>query len=201
MPSPSNLSLTICSNRCNPVADLHPFATYSAEIAALNLREGMQSVRAMREEVGTGSIPNAPGWSRIVFIAAVCALGGVGFLAATILMNGRALSFYTRPAPAAVIEAPVQPAQEVVSQVVAKPKPVANDRFTAIEFAPRGEINKATLARCRSHVEAGRAFESLSLKRVAAIREAKSSVDPEAVCLDYLSAEARQGLAPDQLRR
>jgi hypothetical protein len=201
MPAAGNLSLTICTDSSNPVADLHPFATSSPEIAGLKLREGMPSVRAMREEVGAESIPNAPGWSRIVFIAAVCALGGIGFLGATIFMNGRALSFYTRLPVAAPAEAPVQPAQEVVSQIAPRPKPAANDRFQAIEFAPRGEINKATLARCRSHVEAGRAFESLSLKRIGAIREAKNNGDPEAICLDYLGAEAPQGLAPDQLRR
>jgi hypothetical protein len=155
----------------------------------------------MREEVGAESIPNAPGWSRIIFIAAICALGGVGFLGATIFMNGRALSFDRRSVPAAVIEAPAQPVQEVVSQIAPKPKPAANDRFQAIEIAPRAEINKATLARCRSHVEAGRAFETLSLKRIAAIRDAKDNVDPQAICRDYLAAEARQELAPDQLRR
>ena len=67
MPIAGNLLLTIPGDRCNAAADLHGFATYSPEIAALHLREGMPSVRAMREEVGTGSIPNAPGWSRIVF--------------------------------------------------------------------------------------------------------------------------------------
>lgn len=56
----------------------------------------MQSVRAMREEVGTPSVPDGAGWSRIVFIALGCALAGIGFLAATIVMNGRALSFVDR---------------------------------------------------------------------------------------------------------
>jgi hypothetical protein len=62
----------------------------------------MQSVRAMREEVGTPSVPDGAGWSRIVFIALGCALAGIGFLAATIVMNGRALSFVERPAAAQV---------------------------------------------------------------------------------------------------
>jgi hypothetical protein len=52
----------------------------------------MPSVRAMRKEVSSESTPSAPDWSRVIFIAAVCALGGIGFLAASILMNGRALS-------------------------------------------------------------------------------------------------------------
>ena len=155
----------------------------------------MQSVRAMREEVGAGSIPNAPGWSRIVFIAAVCALGGVGFLTATILMNGRALSFSQRSAAAPMIETPAPfAALQAAPQPAAKPKAPLNDRFQAIDIVPRSDINKATLARCRSHVEGGRPFETLSLKRVAEMRESRNQ-DPESICRDYLSAEAAQGAA------
>jgi len=157
----------------------------------------MPSVRAMREEVGTGGIPNAPGWSRIVFIAAVCALGGIGFLAATIIMNGRALSFYRRSvAPQLADIQPPSPAAatpEAAAKSLPKSKAPANDRFQPIDIAPHGEINKAVLARCRSHVEAGRPFESLSLKPITEIREAKrTGNDPEAICLDYLAAEAKQ---------
>jgi hypothetical protein len=154
----------------------------------------MQSVRAMREEVGTASAPDGAGWSRIVFIAVVCALGGIGFLAATILMNGRALSFFQRPVAAAAIEQPAPPFAEAPAPAPAKPKPQINDRFQAIEVAPRGEINKAALARCRSHVEAGRAFESLSMKRIAELRDARrlGDYDPEAICRDYLTVEAKQ---------
>ncbi|MEA2856685.1 MAG: hypothetical protein QOH98_1006 [Methylobacteriaceae bacterium] len=161
------------------------------------------SVRAMRAEVGTESVPDAAGWSRIVFIAAVCALGGVGFLGATVVMNGRALSFQ-RSGAAAVAEAALPaPAPEPVAQAPAKPKPPVNDHFQPVDFAPRPGINKATLARCRSHVEAGRPFESLSLKRIAEIRELRKSgeSDPEAICADYLAAEARQIPGLDQLRR
>jgi hypothetical protein len=152
------------------------------------------SVRAMREEVGTGSVPNAPGWSRIVFIAAVCALGGIGFLAATILMNGRALSFNQRSTMAQVVETPATATvPDSLTQTPAKPKPALNDRFQPVDFVPRAEINKAALARCRSHVEAGRPFESLSLKRITEMREAKKTGnDPETVCLDYFAAEAKQ---------
>ncbi|MEA2759165.1 MAG: hypothetical protein QOH65_1778 [Methylobacteriaceae bacterium] len=152
------------------------------------------SVRAMREEVGTASIPNAPGWSRIVFIAAVCALGGIGFLAATILMNGRALSFSQRSTMGQVIETPASgTVPDSLTQAPAKPKPAVNDRFQPVDFVPRAEINKAALARCRSHVEAARPFESLSLKRITEMREAKKTGnDPEAICLDYFAAEAKQ---------
>ena len=156
----------------------------------------MQSVRAMREEVGAESIPNAPGWSRILFIAAICALGGIGFLAATILMNGRALSFFQRSAAAPVVETPAPPpVLQTPAPALVKPKPPANDGFQAIDIAPRTETNKATLARCRSHVEAGRAFESLSPKRVAEMREARKSgdYDPEAICRDYFATEAAAG--------
>jgi hypothetical protein len=155
----------------------------------------MPSVRTMREGVGAESIPDAAGWSRIVFIAAVCALGGIGFLAATILMNGRALSFLSRPTAVAAVERPAPVTAEIIAPVAAKPKPPVNDRFQPIDVAPRSEINKATLARCRSHVEAGRAFESLSLKRIAEMRDARRTGDtePEAICRDYLTAESRQG--------
>jgi hypothetical protein len=68
-----------------------------------------------------------------------------------------------------------------------------NDRFQPVDFVPRAEINKAALARCRSHVEAGRPFESLSLKRITEMREVKKTGnDPEAICLDYFAAEAKQ---------
>jgi hypothetical protein len=150
----------------------------------------------MREEVGAESIPNAPGWSRIVFIAAICALGGIGFLAATILMNGRALSFSQRSAAAPIIETPAPaPVLQAPTPALAKPKSLANDRFQAIDIPPRTETNKATLARCRSHVEAGRPFEALSLKRASEMREARKTGDhdPETICRDYLAAEARAG--------
>jgi hypothetical protein len=194
MPATGNLLLTIRESRCNPGLDLHSFATSTAEIAALQREPSMQSVRAMREEVGTASAPDGAGWSRIVFIAAVCALGGVGFLAATILMNGRAQSLFQRPATIAAIEKPTPAEAEAPAPVPIKPKPAVSDRFQAIDVAPRGEINKATLARCRSHVEAGRAFESLSLKRIADMRDARriGDYDPEAICRDYLTPEAKQ---------
>jgi hypothetical protein len=149
----------------------------------------------MREEVGAASVSDSAGWSRIVFIAAVCALGGIGFLAATILMNGRALSFLQRPAALAATERQAaQPTAEIVATVAAKPKTPVNDHFQSIDVAPRGEVNKATLARCRSHVEAGRPFEALSLKRIAELRDARTgNSEPEAICREYLSAEARQG--------
>ena len=156
----------------------------------------MPSVRAMREEVGAASVSDAAGWSRIVFIAIVCALGGIGFLAASILMNGRALSFYQRGTATTMVADPAAaPAAEVAAPVPAKPKPVSNDRFQAVDFVPRGEINKAALARCRSHVEAGRPFESLSQKRIAELRELRKTGenDPEAICLNYLAAESRAG--------
>jgi hypothetical protein len=148
----------------------------------------------MREEVGTASARDGAGWSRIVFIAAVCTLGGVGFLTATILMNGRTLSLLQRPIAVAATEQPGPPVAEAPALTAAKPKPPVNDRFQAIEVAPRGEINKAALARCRSHVEAGRAFESLSMKRIAELRDARrlGDYDPEAICRDYLTAEAKQ---------
>ena len=155
----------------------------------------MPSVRAMREEVGAASIPDAADWSRVIFIAAVCALGGIGFLAATILMNGRALPFYQRGSTAqlADVQLPAPAAAEPAAKPLLKPKPATNDRFQPIDITPRSEINKATLARCRSHVEAGRPFESLSLKRITEIREAKKTGnDPEAICLDYFAAEAKQ---------
>jgi hypothetical protein len=158
----------------------------------------------MREEVGAASVPDGAGWSRIVFIAAICALGGLGFLAATILMNGRALSFYHRSGAVPITEtAAPAPAPEVVAQPAVKPKPAVNDRFQPIDFVPRAEVNKATLARCRSHVEAGRPFESLSLKRIAELRELRKAgeSDPEAICRDHLTAEARQAPGADQLRR
>ncbi len=155
----------------------------------------MPSVRAMRQEVGAESIPNAPGWSRIVFIAAVCALGGIGFLGATILMNGRALSAYQRSNTTALadVQAPVAPAPvaEATSKAVPKPKAPTNDRFLAVEVSPRADINRAALARCRSHVEAGKPFESLSTKQIAAMREARRDADPETICLEYLNADSR----------
>jgi hypothetical protein len=155
----------------------------------------------MRAEVGTESVPDAAGWSRIVFIAAVCALGGLGFLGATVVMNGRALSFQ-RSSAAPLPEAPVPaPTPEPVAQAPSKPKPPVNDRFQPVDFAPRPGVNKATLARCRSHVEAGRPFESLSLKRIAEMRDTKTNLDPEAICADYLAAEARHIPGVDQLRR
>jgi hypothetical protein len=157
--------------------------------------EAMSSVRVMRTEVGTESIPNAPGWSRIVFIAAVCALGGIGFLGATILMNGRVLSAYQRSNATALadVQAPVAPAPvaEAAPKTTPKPKAPTNDRFLAVEVSPRSDINRAALARCRSHVEAGKPFEGLSLKQMAAYRDARRDADPEAICLEYLSAESR----------
>jgi hypothetical protein len=148
----------------------------------------------MRQEVGAESVPDAAGWSRIVFIAAVCALGGIGFLSATILMNGRALSFFQRTSAVAAIEQPTaSPTAEIVANVAAKPKPPVNEHFQPIDVVPRGEVNKANLARCRSHVEAGRPFEALSLKRIAELRDGRhGNSDPEAMCREYLSAEARQ---------
>jgi|1186.fasta_scaffold135246_2 hypothetical protein len=147
---------------------------------------------------GRPSAPDGAGWSRIVFIAVVCALAGIGFLSATILINGRALSFVQRPAAAQVVDvqAPISTmAPEGRSNPIAKPKPPVNDRFQAVDFVPRAVVNKATLARCRSHVEAGRTFEGLSPKRVAEIREQRKTGerDPESICLDYLNAESRVG--------
>jgi hypothetical protein len=187
-----NVSLTMRESRCNMRLDLHAFATESAEIAGLNREPSMQSVRAMRQEVGTASAPDSAGWSGIVFIAVVCTLGGIGFLGATILMNGRALSSLQRPPALAATEQPA-PMVEVPAPIPAKPKPQVNDRFQAIDVAPRGEINKATLARCRSHLEAGRPFESLSLKRIAELRDGRRSgdYDPEAICREYLAADAK----------
>ena len=157
----------------------------------------MSSVRAMREEVGAASIPDAADWSRVIFIAAVCALGGIGFLAATILMNGRALPFAQRGSTAQLtdVQLPAPAAAEPAAKPLLKPKPATNDRFQPIDITPRSEINKATLARCRSHVEAGRAFEGLSPKRVAETREQRKAGDrdPESICLDYLAAESRAG--------
>jgi hypothetical protein len=201
MREPGNVSLTIPGFGCNAAADLHRFATLPSGKCRLKTRETSMSVRAMRAEGGAESIPDAAGWSRIVFIAAACALGGLGFLGATVFMNGRALSFQRSGAPAAV-EVPA-PAPEPVPQAPAKPKPPPNDHFQPVDFAPRPGVNKATLARCRSHVEAGRAFESLSLKRMAEMRELRKAgeSDPEAICADYLAVEARQGLGSDQLRR
>ena len=157
----------------------------------------MQSVRAMREEVGTARAPDGAGWSRIIFIAAICALGGVGFLAATILMNGRVLSF-ARPAavPVTDVQAPSLAAiPEPAPKAVSKPKSPANDRFQPVDFVARAEVNRAALARCRSHVEAGRVFEGLSPKRVAEIREERkpSDRDPESICRDYLGNESAAG--------
>ena len=156
----------------------------------------MQSVRAMREEVGT-SVPDGAGWSRIVFIALGCALAGIGFLAATIVMNGRALSFVSRSAATHVdVQAPTAAtAPEAAPKALAKPRPPVNDRFQPVDFLPRAEINKATLARCRSHVEAGRTFEGLSPRRIAEIREERKTAerDPEAICRDYLSTESGAG--------
>lgn len=153
----------------------------------------MPSVRAMREEVGAASIPDAADWSRVIFIAAVCALGGIGFLAATILMHGRGLPFYQRGSTAqlADVQSPAPAVAEPAAKPLPKPKPAANDRFQPIDITPRSEINKAALARCRSHVEAGRPFEALSLKRMAAIRETKGNTDPEAICIEYFTAESR----------
>ena len=190
-----NLSLTIRGDQRNIAPDLHSFAISSAEIAPLHRELSMQSVRAMREEVGTASAPDGAGWSRIVFIAIICALGGVGFLAATILMNGRALSFAQRPAAAQLSDVqtpPSETAPDPAPKPVVKTKPV-NDRFQPVDFAPRGEINKAALARCRSHVEAGRAFDGLSPKRVVEIREQRQlrDRDPESICAEYLAAESR----------
>jgi hypothetical protein len=147
----------------------------------------------MRKEIGAESISNAPGWSRIIFIAAFCGLGGLGFLGASVFMNGRAPSFLTRSSVAA-IEAPAKPAQEVVAHPAPKPKAPVNDRFKTVDFAPRTQINKASLARCRSHVDAGRPFEGLSLRRIAEMRDLKKmgESDAEAICVDYLTAEARQ---------
>ena len=153
----------------------------------------MPSVRLMREEVAAAeSISNAPGWSRIVFIAAVCALGGIGFLGATILLNGRTVSAYQRSTAAAAADVQVAAAPAPVTEVPAKPtanpRAPVNDRFLAIDVPARAEVNKAALARCRSHVEAGKPFEGLSLKQMTAIREARRDADPEGICFDYLTA-------------
>jgi len=77
----------------------------------------------------------------------------------------------------------------------AKPRTPLNDRFQPIDFLPRAEINKATLARCRSHVEAGRTFEGLSPRRIAEIREERKTAerDPETICREYLSTESGAG--------
>ena len=88
------------------------------------------------------------------------------------------------PAPAAAAAKPA-------AKPLPKPKPAANDRFQPIDIKPRSEINKAALARCRSHVEAGKPFEALSLKRIAAIREARGNTDLEAICIEYFAAESR----------
>jgi hypothetical protein len=149
----------------------------------------------MRKEVSSESTPSAPDWSRVIFIAAVCALGGIGFLAASILMNGRALSWYQRSAAAQVADvqlpAPAAAAAKPAAKPLPKPKPAANDRFQPIDMKPRSEINKAALARCRSHVVAGKPFERLSLKRMAAIREVRGNTDPEAICIEYFAGESR----------
>jgi hypothetical protein len=109
-------------------------------------------------------------------------------------MNGRALSFIQRPVAVAATEQPAPPVAEAPAPVPAKPKPQINDRFQAVDVVPRGEINKATLARCRSHLEAGRPFESLSLKRIAEMRDGRRAgdYDPEAICRDYLTVETKQ---------
>jgi hypothetical protein len=158
----------------------------------------MQSVKAMRQEVGTATSPDGGSWSRIVFIAAICALGGIGFLGATIVMNGRASSFVQRPAApqAADVQGP-SPATtpEPAPKSVSKPKPAINDRFQPVDFAARADVNKATLARCRAHIEAGRPFEELSAKRVAEMRDSRrgGDYDPEAICRDYILTESRAG--------
>jgi hypothetical protein len=181
----------------NDGADLHPFATSSVEVAALHREPPMQSVRAMREEVGTPSVPDGAGWSRIVFIAVGCALAGIGFLAATVVINGRALSFVGRSAATHLdLQPPTSAtAPDPPPKAPAKPRPPANDRFQPVDFLPRAEINKATLARCRSHVEAARTFEGLSPRRVAEIREERKPAerDPEAICREYLTTESGAG--------
>src|SRR4051795_2331672 len=90
---------------------------------------------------------------------------------------------------------PQETAPDASPKPLAKPRPPVNDRFQPIDFLPRAEINKATLARCRSHVEAGRTFEGLSPKRIAEIREERKTGerDPEAICREYLSTESGAG--------
>ena len=158
----------------------------------------MQSVKAMRQEVGTATSPDGGSWSRIVFIAAICALGGIGFLGATIVMNGRAPSFSQHPAAPQALDVQAPPpatALEPAQKALSKPKPAINDRFQPVDFAARADVNKATLARCRAHVAAGRPFEDLSTKRVAEMRDLRRAgdYDPEAICRDYLLSESRAG--------
>ena len=188
-----NVSLTITADRCNAATDLHAFETPTADFAALHRELSMQSVRAMREEVGTASASSGASWSRIVFIALVCALGGVGFLAATVLMNGRTPSFVQPPAAAPVdVQKPASDqAGELAPKGATKPKREVNGRFQLVDVVPRAEINRAALARCRSHLEAGRAFDGLSPKRVAEIRaQGKAGErDSASICADYLAAE------------
>jgi hypothetical protein len=38
---------------------------------------------------------------------------------------------------------------------------------------------------------AGKPFETLSLKRMAAIREIRGNTDPEAICIEYFAGESR----------
>jgi hypothetical protein len=80
---------------------------------------------------------------------------------------------------------------ETCGKAPAETKPAANDRFQPIDIKPRSEINKAALARCRSHVVAGKPFETLSLKRMAAIREVRGNTDPEAICIEYFAGESQ----------
>src|SRR5947209_6865601 len=108
-------------------------------------------------------------------------------------MNGRALPFYQRGSKAqlADVQLPAPAAAEPTAKPLLKPKPAANDRFQPIDIKPRSEINKAALARCRSHIVAGKPFETLSLKRMPAIREVRGNTDPEAICIEYFAGESR----------
>jgi hypothetical protein len=38
---------------------------------------------------------------------------------------------------------------------------------------------------------AGKPFETLSLKRMAAIREVRGNTDPEAICIEYFAGESQ----------
>ncbi|GAC1328825.1 MAG: hypothetical protein NVSMB26_04540 [Beijerinckiaceae bacterium] len=152
----------------------------------------MQSITGIRGEIGTTGDRDA-GWSKIVFIGLLCALGGIGFLGATVLMNGRALSSYWHPKVQALPELPAAPVAETKLPEPIKPKAPRNDHFRPVDFVAPAEINQAVLIRCRSHVEAGRAFESLSPEQVAAKRAQRDlgERDSEAICRDYLAKDQR----------
>jgi hypothetical protein len=152
----------------------------------------MQSVSGIRAEIGTTGDKDA-GWSKIVFIGLLCALGGIGFLGATVLMNGGTLSSYWRPKAQSVAELPATPATETKLPEPAKPKAQRNDHFQPVDFVAPTQINQAVLVRCRSHVEAGRGFESLSPEEVAAKRAQRKlgDRDSESICRDYLAQDKR----------